>query len=275
MLVALVLAGTVHAQDVIIKKNGDEIQAKVEEIGTAEVKYKRFGSESGPVYVISKSEVIMIKYADGTKDIFEQHAAPTLTPVSPATIIDSEDATSDKKSNFKKVAFRFGIGYGSGSLVGEPGEESSWTGTETWNAWHLSVVPVSYKFSPYIGWDICSFRVVLGEAVSFYFLTGLSVYTPTLGKTNIKGYASFKFGYGFANCDYVTYSLRKNHPTIGWFTIEETYPIRGITYDFEIGLYLFKNLAISFVNTVHNNNNNNSEPKFSLKFPEFRIAFCL
>ncbi|MBY0425818.1 MAG: hypothetical protein K2Q22_09295, partial [Cytophagales bacterium] len=52
---------TIQAQDVIIKTDGDEIKAKVEEIGTLEVKYKRFDNEDGPSYTILKSDVFVIK----------------------------------------------------------------------------------------------------------------------------------------------------------------------------------------------------------------------
>lgn len=57
------------SQDNIIKKNGDEIKAKVVEVGTTEIKYKKFEKQTGPTYAISKSDVFMIKYEDGTKDV--------------------------------------------------------------------------------------------------------------------------------------------------------------------------------------------------------------
>ncbi|MDZ4844082.1 MAG: hypothetical protein SH857_00885 [Chitinophagales bacterium] len=57
------------AQDVIIFRNGNEMQAKVSEVGTSEIKYQRFDNLSGPVYTINKKDVFMIKYENGTKDI--------------------------------------------------------------------------------------------------------------------------------------------------------------------------------------------------------------
>ncbi len=64
------------AQDVIIQTNGTEIQAKVIEIKPDEVKYLRFDNQSGPTYIINKSEVFMIKYENGTKDVFTTSEAP-------------------------------------------------------------------------------------------------------------------------------------------------------------------------------------------------------
>lgn len=75
-----------NAQDIITKTNGDEIEAKVQEVGSTEIKYKKI-SGSGPVYTIAKSEVFMIKYENGSKDWFgrEQKTATTATPVTTST----------------------------------------------------------------------------------------------------------------------------------------------------------------------------------------------
>ena len=57
-------------QDIITKKNGDEIKAKVSEIGPTEIKYKQFDDHEGPTIAIPKTDVFMIKYENGTKDVF-------------------------------------------------------------------------------------------------------------------------------------------------------------------------------------------------------------
>jgi hypothetical protein len=56
------------AQDVVVKHDGTEIPAEVTEITDAEIKYKM--PDRSVVYTISKSEVFMIKYANGAKDVF-------------------------------------------------------------------------------------------------------------------------------------------------------------------------------------------------------------
>lgn len=61
---------SLRAQDIIIKSNGDEIQSKVIEIGNDEIRYKNFSNPNGPTYVIRKSEVFMIRYQNGGKDVF-------------------------------------------------------------------------------------------------------------------------------------------------------------------------------------------------------------
>ena len=66
----LTTVSTIYAQDIILKVNGDEIQAKIIEVDADEVKYKRFDNESGPVYSLPKSDIFMIKYENGEKDVF-------------------------------------------------------------------------------------------------------------------------------------------------------------------------------------------------------------
>ncbi len=58
--------------DVIILKNGQEIQAKVLEVGQTEVKYKNCDNQSGPTFSKNKSEIFMIKYPNGTSTVMEE-----------------------------------------------------------------------------------------------------------------------------------------------------------------------------------------------------------
>lgn len=57
--------------DLITLKNGEEVNAKILEITSIEVKYKKCDSPDGPLYVVKKSDVFMIKYANGTKEVFK------------------------------------------------------------------------------------------------------------------------------------------------------------------------------------------------------------
>lgn len=61
---------TSFAQDVIILKNGDEIKAKVTDILSKEVKYKRASNPTGPTYTLQISKIFMIRYQSGDKDVF-------------------------------------------------------------------------------------------------------------------------------------------------------------------------------------------------------------
>jgi hypothetical protein len=67
-------------QDVIVKKNGEEIKAKVEEVQNYDVKYHRFDNLTGPLYTISKAELASIKYENGMVDSFANIPAPVTKP---------------------------------------------------------------------------------------------------------------------------------------------------------------------------------------------------
>ena len=56
LLTCCLLSGfctAINAQDIITKRNGDEIQAKVLEVGVNDVKYKRYGNDLGPTYTLT------------------------------------------------------------------------------------------------------------------------------------------------------------------------------------------------------------------------------
>lgn len=61
--------------DLIVCNNGNEINAKVLEIGLAEIKYKKCDNPNGPTISIKKADVLMIKYPNGTKDIIKSSAS--------------------------------------------------------------------------------------------------------------------------------------------------------------------------------------------------------
>ncbi len=82
-LVLIVLGFCSHAQDIITKKNGEDIKAKVLEVTKTEIKYKRFESPEGAIYTMDKSDIVMIRYKDGTKDLFVQEEA-VVKPKEPA-----------------------------------------------------------------------------------------------------------------------------------------------------------------------------------------------
>ena len=66
----LVLGIAASAQDVITTKKGDDIQAKILEVTTTEVKYKKFSNPNGPTFVISKSDILIVRYENGDKEVF-------------------------------------------------------------------------------------------------------------------------------------------------------------------------------------------------------------
>jgi hypothetical protein len=64
--------------DKILLKTGEEIEAKVLEIGVQEIKYKNCSNLQGPTISLLKSDAFMITYANGSKEVFKE-AAPRIT----------------------------------------------------------------------------------------------------------------------------------------------------------------------------------------------------
>ena len=60
----------VKAQDVIVLKSTEEIQAKVLEIAPNTVKYVEWDFQDGPVRIVNRSDIFVIKYQNGRKEVF-------------------------------------------------------------------------------------------------------------------------------------------------------------------------------------------------------------
>jgi hypothetical protein len=79
-IICLQFFTAVYAQDTIVQINGTEIKAKVREIDDVNIKYNRFDNLTGPVYSVKKSQVALIKYENGTRDVFTGNNLKTDIP---------------------------------------------------------------------------------------------------------------------------------------------------------------------------------------------------
>lgn len=71
--IALSLAAlNIAAQDVVVKKDGSTILAKVLEVNQDNIKYKKFSNQNGPTYTINLSDIMSVNYENGDKDLFDQ-----------------------------------------------------------------------------------------------------------------------------------------------------------------------------------------------------------
>ena len=62
----------IKAQDTLSTRYGENILVKVIEVGTSEVKYKKLDNLNGPVFSMLKSDLLIIKYENGTKENFSK-----------------------------------------------------------------------------------------------------------------------------------------------------------------------------------------------------------
>ena len=103
-----------HAQDVIMLRVGDDIQAKVLEINPNEIKYKKFDNLEGPVYSILKADVLMIRFENGTKEVFMESNKSNATDYIIPSIPEANAAEMRLRGRQDAKAFYQGRNTGAG-----------------------------------------------------------------------------------------------------------------------------------------------------------------
>lgn len=80
LLLTAILFGCVvsQAQDLITTREGEAIFAKILEVSSKEVKYKKFNNLDGPTFVLDKSDILRIKYENGEEEIVKSAQSSTL-----------------------------------------------------------------------------------------------------------------------------------------------------------------------------------------------------
>ena len=73
-LLMMVFFGTLHAQDIIITKDAQKIEAKILEVSGSEIKYKKQSNLEGPTFILGVEELNSIIYANGEVQVFEDKA---------------------------------------------------------------------------------------------------------------------------------------------------------------------------------------------------------
>lgn len=78
----LAIISNIFSQDILYKKDGTEIKAKVIEITNSLIKYKKYDQLDGPIRNLEISELFMIIYQNGTRENFavNQHNANEVYP---------------------------------------------------------------------------------------------------------------------------------------------------------------------------------------------------
>lgn len=79
LALALLFTLCAHAQDLITKRNGDDIMVKVTLVGKTEIQYKQLDNLDGPAYVMPIAEIFSIKYFNGDKKFYGDVPAPATT----------------------------------------------------------------------------------------------------------------------------------------------------------------------------------------------------
>lgn len=112
-ITCLLVSASLSAQDVLITKEGDVIQAYELEIGGSSIYYKSSEGDDATLQKMAKSDVLMIKYKDGRKEMLgdSQPAKPQVqTPAQAET--QTQTVRQDNAANRKAIdAYILDVGY--------------------------------------------------------------------------------------------------------------------------------------------------------------------
>jgi len=103
ILMTICCANALWAQDIITLKSGEEIKALVQKVGVSEVEYKKFENPNGPTYTLLKSNIFMIKYKNGERDVF---AAETVLATPPAVNTGANTLTTTGDGIWTNLSIR-------------------------------------------------------------------------------------------------------------------------------------------------------------------------
>jgi hypothetical protein len=157
ILFPLCLSAAAFAQDEIITRNGEVIKGKVQEITQTEIKYKKTSNPDGPLYTVSKNDVAVVEYKNGTKDVFaagqqtQQSQQPQDDAVAANTSASSAQTPSSTQVNnyygspTPRPNVNVVLGMGMGMGVGYPYWGGGWGWYRPWG-WG------GYYNRPYYGW---------------------------------------------------------------------------------------------------------------------------
>ncbi|MDE7386999.1 MAG: hypothetical protein K2N28_07660 [Muribaculaceae bacterium] len=103
LLGMLLCATAASAQDVITKTDGSKIDAKVEEVTDAVIRYRKASNPSGPVYTVPITSVTTIVYENGSVDTFNAPATTSTTTVSDDELLryaEAQNITGTSNSTY-------------------------------------------------------------------------------------------------------------------------------------------------------------------------------
>jgi hypothetical protein len=233
---------TAYAQeaspDIIVMKSGEEIEAVIQEISVDSVRYTRASNPGGPAYTIPKSEVFMIRYANGERDVFADNKRPLLGGFG-----------GSSTGNYKRHRFGLNIGIG--------GVKSIWSGESlttfdfggSYTYMFRSNSGLTFQLRPFFGkYEKGS---VTQEDNGFQVMAGLQYIFPVIYKTaggvQINPYASGKIGFGYLSFDHRVKSETGSSPYKTTTTTKTSGEGSGFCMELELGAEMNSHLYIAAV----------------------------
>jgi hypothetical protein len=219
-------------------KSGEEIEAVIQEIGVDSVRYTRASNPGGPAYTVPKSEIFMIRYANGERDIFADNQKPS-----------SGGFGGSSTGDYKK--HRFGASLGIGGLKSET-DTDSLTAIEfggSYTYMFRSSLGVTFNLRPFFGWYVKdNFKQDDG---GFQALAGIryifpAIYT-TAGGREINPYAAGKIGIGYLSGKRSLEIKSGSGKYASTIVTETNLAGTGVCFELELGVEMDSHLYIAFV----------------------------
>lgn len=215
------------------------MKVKVAEVGAEEIRYKKFDNPEGPLFILRRNEVFMIKYENGTKDIFMSTAGADNTSVK------RKDSGAELKSFIPLI-------YATASLpVGAFGSESDEDGSAAklgfsfghTGIFHLSderlflIYDLSCNINPYSLSGVVGYQIPNPPYYYYEVITIKGNYFNNLALFGIR-YTAGSFSSPF----YMEFSSGLNLPAITGFLKDESNfkPLAGIAAKASAGVWIKK-----------------------------------
>ena len=104
ILALLIMSFASQAQDTIIFRNGDELRVKVTEVSDTQLKYQLWDNQTGPIYVKNVSDIFMVKYKGGFKEVYG--IAAKSNPVAQTNAAHPSNFSDDANVNLDELSGR-------------------------------------------------------------------------------------------------------------------------------------------------------------------------
>lgn len=86
------------SQDVLYTISGKKLNTKVLEINVTDIKYKNVDNPEGPTYVIAKSDIVLVQFANGLTQVINSNP-PTIAPPKEQPVYIAPKETDKPKPN--------------------------------------------------------------------------------------------------------------------------------------------------------------------------------
>lgn len=176
------LQAAAHAQDVMVRRDGSEMNVKVVEITPGQVRYYRSDNQEGPVYVENRNRILKIKYANGTEDVFTEET------VAQPPVIDSRKIRKVRYSGLVELTPYAGFG-SSGTTHGSSGASITTA--------HGIQLMDKYFLGMGIGVNV--------ESNGDLYVPVYTTFRLDLGQARARPFLSFSLGFQLGGFDYDAY----------------------------------------------------------------------